>query len=220
MGVLSKGITLGYATPNYTYVHRLVGVDSDDVTRVVIDVHTSSAEKIKLSDMQSGSAWENAYMIDEASGAKTKLTWQEDMGYSVFQNASFKYSAGYTETITAIAGGVATGFAELTNLQEIAELGNNAKEKIDITVLSDDAKKSMDGLSDTAQDLPFKFLYEKAQFETLAALEGEYAWRVTLPDGMTATFTATPSVKLAGAGVSTALTYTLTLSVTSEIVFA
>ena len=41
-------------------------------------------------------------------------------------------------------------FTELTNLQEIPELGNNAKEKVDVTVLSDSAKKSIDGLSDTA----------------------------------------------------------------------
>ena len=41
-------------------------------------------------------------------------------------------------------------FTELTNLQEIPELGNNTKEKVDVTVLSDSAKKSIDGLSDTA----------------------------------------------------------------------
>lgn len=111
-------------------------------------------------------------------------------------------------------------FAELTNLQEIPELGNNAPEKVDVTVLSDSAKKSIDGLSDTAQDLAFKFLYEKEQFNKLAALEGAHEWRVTLPDGTMATFTATPSVKLAGAGVSAALTYTLNLAVDSVIVFA
>ena len=118
--------------------------------------------------------------------------------------------------ITAPAG----NFAELTNLQEIPELGNNAPEKIDVTVLSDGAKKSIAGLADTAQDLAFKFLYEKPQFDTLAAMEGSHEWRVTLPDGTVATFFATPSVKLAGAGVSAALTYTLSLSVESEIVFA
>lgn len=108
----------------------------------------------------------------------------------------------------------------LTNLQEIPELGNNAPEKVDITVLSDDAKKSITGLSDTAQDLAFKFLYEKAQFSELSQLTGSHIWVVTLPDGETATFTATPSVKLAGAGVSAALSYTLSLSVESLIEFA
>jgi hypothetical protein len=127
-----------------------------------------------------------------------------------------------------LSKGITLGYAEsaegayktLTNLQEIAELGNNAPEKIDVTVLSDAAKKSINGLSDTAQDLAFKFLYEKEQFSELAEIAGSKAWQVTLPDGATATFTATPSVKLAGVGVSAALSYTLTLSVESEIVFA
>lgn len=108
----------------------------------------------------------------------------------------------------------------LTNLQEIAELGNNAPEKIDVTVLSDAAKKSIAGLTDTAQDLAFKFLYEKEQFAELTALTDSTEWVVTLPDNTTATFTATPSVKLAGVGVSAPITYTLNLSVESLIVFA
>lgn len=108
----------------------------------------------------------------------------------------------------------------LTNLQEIAELGNNAGEKVDVTTLGDEAKKSIAGLSDTAQDLPFKFLYEKEQFNELAGLEGSKEWVVTLPDNTTATFTATPSVKIAQTGVSAAITYTLNLSVESLIVFA
>lgn len=110
-------------------------------------------------------------------------------------------------------------YTTLTNLQEIPELGNNAPEKIDVTVLSDDAKKSISGLSDTAQDLGFKFLYEETQFTSLAGLTGSKEWKVTLPDGTAATFAATPSVKLDGAGVSAALTYTLNLSVESLIVF-
>jgi hypothetical protein len=218
MGVLSKGITLGFAIPNYTYVHRIVG-EAEDGNPCEYEIITTK-EVLTTADFQDGSAWANAYLIDEASGEKRQVTFVEDMGYSVLSNGTFNYSSQYTDTIigkTPVGGGNMT---TLTNLQEIAELGNNAKEKIDITVLSDDAKKSMDGLSDTAQDLPFKFLYEKEQFNTLAALEGEYAWCVTLPDGMTATFTASPSVKLAGAGVSAALTYTLTLSVMSEITFA
>ena len=110
-------------------------------------------------------------------------------------------------------------YKTLTNLQEIAEIGNNAPEKIDVTVLSDEAKKSIAGLTDTAQDLAFKFLYEKEQFTELNGLKGSKNWLVTLPDGTTATFDATPSVKLAGVGVSAPISYTLTLSVESLIVF-
>lgn len=108
----------------------------------------------------------------------------------------------------------------LTNLMEIPEIGNNAPEKIDITVLTDDVKKAMSGLGDSAQDLAFKFLYEEEQFAELAAMTGTKAWTVTLPDSKKATFSGTPSVKLGAAAPNGALTYTLNVSVESKIVFA
>lgn len=114
-----------------------------------------------------------------------------------------------------------SSFAALSNLMEIPEIGNNAPEKIDVTVLSDDVKKSISGLADSSQDLPFKFLYEEEQFNTLIALTGSHEWQVALPsNGNTATFTATPSVKLGAAAPNGALTYTLNLSVESKINFA
>lgn len=118
----------------------------------------------------------------------------------------------------------ATGAGEytvLTNLQEVPELGNGTPEKIDVTVLTDKVKKSITGLGDSAQDLAFKFLFEEEQFTLLNGLDGSYEWKVELPETVTtaATFTATPSVKFDGAGVNAALTYTLNLSVESEIVF-
>lgn len=113
-----------------------------------------------------------------------------------------------------------TAYTVLTNLMEIPEIGNTAPEKIDVTVLTDEAKKSISGLVDTAQDLAFKFLYEKAQFDDLADLKGSNSWQVTLPDNTTATFDATPSVKLGSAAPNGALTYTLALSVESIITFA
>lgn len=109
----------------------------------------------------------------------------------------------------------------LTNLMEIPEIGNNAPEKIDVTVLTDDVKKSISGLGDSAQDLPFKFLYEEEQFTELAALTGSQSWEVALPSNTKkATFTGTPSVKLGAAAPNGALTYTLNVSVESKIVFA
>lgn len=111
-------------------------------------------------------------------------------------------------------------YTELTNLQEIPDLGNNAPEKIDITVLTDTAKKSMDGLADSAQDLAFKFLYDGTQFTTLSALTGSISWQITLPDAQTAIFTGSPSLKLDGVGVSAAMSYTLNISVDSLIIFS
>ena len=108
----------------------------------------------------------------------------------------------------------------LTNLMEIPEIGNNAPEKIDVTVLTDDVKKSISGLGDSAQDLAFKFLYEEAQFTELCALTGTQDWEVKIPGGTkNATFKGTPSVKLGSAAPNGALTYTLNVSVESKIEF-
>ncbi|MBQ0099701.1 MAG: phage tail protein [Firmicutes bacterium] len=124
-------------------------------------------------------------------------------------------------TLSYKASSSASTYTDLTNLQEIPELGNTAPEKIDVTVLSDSAKKSIAGLGDTAQDLGFKFLYDSDQFEDLVALDEDVSisWKVSLPDGEEATFTGTPSVKLDGVGVNSAITYTLTVSVDSLIAF-
>lgn len=116
-------------------------------------------------------------------------------------------------------------FVKLTNCYEIPELGNTAKEKIDVTVLEDEAKKSIDGLGDTAQDLAFKFYLDAesnndAQFDTLCALTGNIEWKVEHPaGGIDATFSGAPSIKLDGVGVNGAVSYTLTISATSLIVF-
>mgnify|MGYP003531012118 FL=1 len=110
-------------------------------------------------------------------------------------------------------------FTELTNLMEIPEIGNGEKEMIDVTVLTDDVKKSIAGLGDSAQTLAFKFLYVKEQFNTLAALDSSIDWKVEMPDGVNATFTGTPAVKFDSAAPNAALTYTLSISVESKITF-
>ena len=115
--------------------------------------------------------------------------------------------------------GTGADFTILTNLQEIPEIGNGEKEMIDVTVLTDDVKKSIAGLGDSSQTLAFKFLYEKTQFETLMALEDSCEWQVTMPDGVTATFDGTPAVRFDSAAPNAALTYTLAIGVESKIEF-
>ena len=110
-------------------------------------------------------------------------------------------------------------FTELTNLMEIPEIGNGEKEMIDVTVLTDDVKKSIAGLGDSAQTLAFKFLYVKEQFTTLMALDSSIDWKVEMPDGVNATFTGTPAVKFDSAAPNAALTYTLSIGVESKITF-
>ena len=91
---------------------------------------------------------------------------------------------------------------------------------IDVTVLTDEVKKSIAGLGDSAQTLAFKFLYEKEQFQSLAAMDESCDWKVAMPDGIADTFTATPAVRFDSAAPNAALTYTLNLSVESAIAFA
>lgn len=128
--------------------------------------------------------------------------------------------AGILTKNMSLAYGADSSKKVLTNLMEIPEIGNNAPEKIDVTVLTDDVKKSISGLADSAQDLAFKFLYEEEQFTELCALTGSQSWEVTLPGTKKATFTGTPSVKLGAAAPNGALTYTLNISVESAIAFA
>lgn len=109
-------------------------------------------------------------------------------------------------------------FIELTNLQEIPELGGDS-EAIEITTLADAAHMYCDGIKNYGDSLAFKFLYEKAQFNTLNGL-GEAQWQVELPDGATCAFGGTCSVKLDGVGVNAALTYTLAVKPNSEMVWA
>ena len=111
------------------------------------------------------------------------------------------------------------GEKELTNLQEIPELGGTA-EAIEITTLADAAHMYTDGILNYGDSLAFKFLYEKAQFDELNALEGSQNCVVTLPDGATCTFSGTCSVKLDGVGVNAALTYTLSIKPNSAMVWA
>lgn len=110
-------------------------------------------------------------------------------------------------------------YTELTNLQEIPELGGEA-EAIEITTLADAAHKYTDGILNYGDSLAFKFLYDKTQFAALQALNGSIGWQVELPDDSTCTFTGTASIKLDGVGVNAALTYTLSIKPDSEMTWA
>ena len=111
------------------------------------------------------------------------------------------------------------GEKELTNLQEIPELGGES-EAIEITTLADAAHMYTDGILNYGDSLAFVFLYEKEQFNELNALTGSQDWKVTLPDGSTCSFSGGASVKLAGVGVNAALTYTLSIKPDSAMVWA
>ena len=114
--------------------------------------------------------------------------------------------------------GDASEFIELTNLQEIPELGGDT-ESIEITTLADAAHMYTDGIKNYGDSLAFKFLYEDTQFTALQAIKTSSDWKVALPDGTTCTFGGTCSVKLDGVGVNAALTYTLAIKPNSEMIW-
>lgn len=111
------------------------------------------------------------------------------------------------------------GTKELLDLQEIPELGGET-EAIEITTLADSARRYTDGLKNYGDSLDFKFLYKKAQFLELNGLEDSQEWKVELPDGATCSFTGACSVRLDGAGIAAAITYTLSIKPDSEMVWA
>ena len=108
-------------------------------------------------------------------------------------------------------------YNDLTDLLEIPSLGGSV-DKVDVTTLADASKKYINGIKDYG-DLPFKFNYAKEQFNTLNGLTGSIHFKVTLPDTTTATFSGEPSVSLEGVGVGAAMTYTLNISLDSDIAF-
>lgn len=115
----------------------------------------------------------------------------------------------------------ANSYTDLTNLQEIPELGGSA-DSIEITTLADTAHVYTNGIMNYGDNIAFKFLYEKAQFTTLAGLSGAISWKVTLPgtNAGTASFDGSASVALDGVGVNGALTYTLNIKPSSAITWA
>ena len=112
-----------------------------------------------------------------------------------------------------------TSYTDLTDLQEIPELGGEA-EAIEITTLADAAHIFTDGILNYGDSLTFKFLYSKVQFTTLRELDGTIKWKVTLPDNASCSFEGTCSVKLDGVGVNSPLTYTLSIKPSSAMVWA
>jgi hypothetical protein len=115
----------------------------------------------------------------------------------------------------------ASNFTDLTNLQEIPDIGGSA-DSVEVTTLDDAAHMYINGLLDYGDSLDFTFLYDKTQFTTLSGLSGSVSWKVTLPGtgGVTATFDGEPSVRLNGVGVNDAITYTLSVKPSSAITFA
>ena len=105
---------------------------------------------------------------------------------------------------------------ELTNLQDIPELGGTA-DSIEITTLSDPAHVFTEGILSYGDTVPFTFLYEAEQFIALQTSTDADTWKVELPDKTTCSFSGKGSVKLNGVGVNGALTYTLNVKPSTKM---
>ena len=119
--------------------------------------------------------------------------------------------------LSYLTSGSGTNYTDLTNLLEVPDLGGSV-DSIEITTLSDAAHTYTNGLKNYGDSVEFKFLYEAAQFNALRQIL-QTSWKVTLPDGASCTFSGASSVRLDGVGVNAALTYTLSIKPSSEMIW-
>lgn len=124
---------------------------------------------------------------------------------------TLSYKSGSSEDYTLIP-----------NLQEVPELGGSA-EKVDVTTLADGNYKYINGIKDFG-DLAFKFLYdnsgETSNYRICRGLEEDGVvinWQVEFPDGTTFEFAGEASTAIDSASVNAALTFTLNITLNSDI---
>lgn len=109
------------------------------------------------------------------------------------------------------------------DLQEFPDLGA-AADQVEVTTLADSNRRYINGIKDFGS-LEFTFLYDGAtegSFKKLQAIEkaGQAVkWKVTLPDNVDVTFEGMASVALSGAGVNDALTFKLSINLSSDVTF-
>lgn len=105
------------------------------------------------------------------------------------------------------------GDLTLDNVSDIPDLGASP-EQIDVTAIGDDTRKYIAGIKDPGE-LEFTCFYEKEIYQQLNEMEGEQDIVVTFKDGSTVTIKGSVSVALAGFGVGDAVTFTMSLAISS-----
>ena len=118
--------------------------------------------------------------------------------------------------------GSASSYELLDGLKEVPELGTEP-DKVDNTTLTDKTKISELGIGDPG-DLAYKFKWENgsanSSYRTLRAVADsreKVSFEETFPDGTKFHFDAQCSLKVGGGGVNTAIEYTLSLGLQSDI---
>lgn len=105
-------------------------------------------------------------------------------------------------------------FEILEGLQAVPEVGGDP-EQVDITTLEDATKKYISGIQDM-DSLEFTFLYDKAVFTKLKAVQTggkEATFELSYPDGAKCTFTGGVTVKMGAGEVNSAYQFTLSVTV-------
>lgn len=120
------------------------------------------------------------------------------------------------------ATGDSSTYTDIPNLQECPQLGGSA-EKVDVTVLTDGNYKYINGIKDFG-DLAFKFLYdnsgEQSNYRIVRGLEeaGKVVdWEVSFPDGTKFHFSGEVATQIESASVNSALAFTATITLNSDI---
>ena len=115
-----------------------------------------------------------------------------------------------------------TQFVVIPDLQEVPDLGGSA-EKVDVTTLADANYKYINGIKDFG-DLEFKFLYSNSGTESnyricrgLEEAGKVVEWKVEFPDGTSFEFSGEPSTTIDGQSVNSAITFTLNITLNSDI---
>lgn len=118
------------------------------------------------------------------------------------------------DTMLSMKSGPESTFAEIEGLQAVPEIGGDP-EQVDITTLKDANKKYISGIQDM-DSLEFTFLYDKAVFTKLKAVQTagkEAEFELAYPDGAKCTFTGGVTVKMGSGEVNGAYQFTLSVTV-------
>ena len=130
------------------------------------------------------------------------------MAYSLIHGEVVKFQYGASEANTEIVG-----------LREIPEFSKPAREKVEITCLTDTEKQYLAGIGDSVSELTFKFLYVAETFATLDAIDDTQKCKLTLSDGSSFEFEGKFAMTYHGGGVNTASEMSLVVTVEGSPVF-
>ena len=109
----------------------------------------------------------------------------------------------------------------LTDMLSFPDLGGDT-DQVETTTLDNANRTYIPGLKDYG-DFEFEFNYEKTQYQKLdtAAKSNEASeWSIEFPTGESFAFSGVPSVRINGVGIGEVITYTLKISLSSDVTFS